>query len=291
MKSKSTRGKCINPVHQDHLHSFKLYMRSKRFSENTINSYTNALKVFLNFYSDKNIQELSEDHLIRFDNEYILAKRLSSSMQNQVINAIKKFFIIIENRRMDIDSIHRPRKERKLPHVLSKEEIKMIIESPRNLKHRAMLSLIYGCGLRRGELLNLRPTDIDSKRKLVSIYQGKGKKDRLVPIGDRLIELMREYYKAYRPKTYLFEGQNAGEPYTATSLQKVLKRALKAAGINKPATLHWLRHSFATHLLEAGTDLRYIQKILGHNSSKTTEIYTHVSNESLQNIKSPFEDL
>jgi integrase/recombinase XerD len=192
---------------------------------------------------------------------------------------------------MSIDSIHRPRKEHKLPNVLSKEEVKQILEAPRNLKHRAMLSLIYACGLRRGELLNLKPNHIDSKRKLLIIHQSKGKKDRVIPIGDRLIELLRDYYKAYRPKKWLFEGQNPGSQYSPTSLQQVLKRALKHCNIHKPVTLHWLRHSYATHLLENGTDLRYIQEILGHKSSKTTEIYTHVSTKCLQNIKSPFDDL
>lgn len=288
---RTVKGKCINPVHQEHLETFRSYLQSKRFSENTIKSYSNGLRIFLNFYADTDISEIDERHLVRFDNEYILAKRLSASLQNQVINAIKKFFVIIEHRRMDLDSVHRPRKERKLPNVLSKEEVKRILEAPRNLKHRAMLSLTYACGLRRNELLNLRPHHIDSKRKVLIVYQGKGKKDRFVPLGDKLIELLRDYYKAYRPKTYLFEGQKPCSQYSATSIQNVLKQSLRRVGIKKPVTLHWLRHSFATHLLESGTDLRYIQKILGHKSSTTTEIYTHVSTESLQNIKSPFEDL
>ena len=154
-----------------------------------------------------------------------------------------------------------------------------------------MLSLIYACGLRRSELLNLRPYDVDSKRKLLIIRQSKGKKDRIAPISDKLINLLRTYYKEYQPGTWLFEGQFKGNKYSEQSLQSVLKQALEKASIKKPATLHWLRHSFATHLLENGTDLRYIQELLGHNSSKTTEIYTYVSTKNLQNIKSPFDDL
>ena len=136
-----------------------------------------------------------------------------------------------------------------------------------------------------------RPRDIDSQRKIIVIRQSKGKKDRITPKSDKLIELLRDYYKAVRPKTWMFEGQIEGTQYTATSLQNILKQTLKKVKINKPVTLHWLRHSFATHHLESGTDLRYIQAILGHSSSRTTEIYTHVSNKSLQNIRSPFDDL
>lgn len=285
------RGICVNPKHEEHLESFIRFLKSKRFAQSTIKNYTSALRLFLNFYADKNIAELTQDHVIRFNNEYILAKRLSSSMQNQVVNAIKKFYIVVNNNRIDIDLIHRPKQEQKLPNVISKEEVKKILDAPKNLKHRAMLSLIYACGLRRSELLQLRPTDIDSQRKLLIVRQSKGNKDRVAPLSDKIIDLLREYYKAYRPKLYLFEGQEKGRAYSAVSLQKVLKQSLRKAQIKKPVTLHWLRHSYATHLLEAGTDLRYIQTILGHKSSRTTEIYTHVSTKSLQNIKSPFDDL
>lgn len=154
-----------------------------------------------------------------------------------------------------------------------------------------MLSLIYSCGLRCGELLALQPVHIDSKRNIVLLKNSKGKKDRIVPLSPKILEMLREYFKAFKPVTYLFEGRLAGEQYDARSLQLVLKQALQKAGIRKPVTLHWLRHSYATHLLESGTDLRYIQELLGHNSSKTTEIYTHVSTKSIQQIKSPFDDL
>jgi integrase/recombinase XerD len=140
-------------------------------------------------------------------------------------------------------------------------------------------------------LLNLKPENIDSKRHLLIILKAKGKKDRVIPISDKTIEILREYYKAYKPKTWLFEGQNIGEQYSEKSIQSVLKQAIEKAKIKKPVTLHWLRHSYATHLLESGTDLRYIQELLGHKNSKTTEIYTHVTEKSLQKIKSPFDDL
>ncbi|MCH7415759.1 tyrosine-type recombinase/integrase [Belliella sp. R4-6] len=182
-------------------------------------------------------------------------------------------------------------KEKVLPNVLSKEDVKKILESISNVKHLAMLSLIYACGLRRSELLNIQLSHIDSKRNLLIIKQSKGKKDRVVPLSTKLIELMRSYFKAYRPSTFLFEGEKVGTPYSGSSLQQVLKKALANAGIKRPVTLHWLRHSYATHLLESGTDLRYIQELLGHSSSKTTEIYTHVSQKKISEIRSPFDDL
>jgi integrase/recombinase XerD len=174
--------------------------------------------------------------------------------------------------------------------VLSKEEVKAILEAPYNLKHRAMLAMIYSCGLRRSELLNLTKFDVDSKRMVVIIRMAKGKKDRIVPLSTKILALLRDYYKSYNPKEFLFEGQ-AGGKYSEKSLENVLKQSLFKARIEKPVTLHWLRHSYATHLLENGTDLRYIQDLLGHKSSKTTEIYTHVSTKNIQNIRSPFDDL
>lgn len=193
--------------------------------------------------------------------------------------------------KINIDQIHRPKREKTLPNVLSKEEVKQLLEAHSNLKHKTMLSLIYSCGLRCGELLALKPVHIDSKRNIVLLKNSKGKKDRIVPLSGKILEMLRDYYKLYKPTTYLFEGQTIGTPYDARSLQLVLKQALQKTGTTKPVTLHWLRHSYATHLLESGTDLRYIQELLGHNSSKTTEIYTHVSTKSIQQIKSPFDDL
>lgn len=208
-----------------------------------------------------------------------------------MVNAIKLFFSEIENTSLNIDVIHRPKRPKTLPNVLSKEEIKSILETPKNIKHKAMLSLIYSCGLRCGELLKLKPEHIDSKRNILIIKSAKGNKDRITPLSTRIIELLREYYKAYRPEIYLFEGAIKGNPYDERSLQNVLKQSVQKTSIKKPVTLHWLRHSYATHLLENGTDLRYIQEILGHKSSKTTEIYTHVSTKSIQKIISPYDSL
>ena len=274
-----------------HLDHFKNYLISQRYSPNTIKTYTEALGVFFQFHSNKAAEQLEIADIIDFNTGYILRKNLSASYQNQVINAIKLFYRNRLNRVMDLNNIQRPRREKRLPNVLSKQEIKAILEAPTNLKHRAMLSLIYACGLRRSELLNLSLSDVHSDRNLLFIRQSKGKKDRVVPISNKIIEMLREYYKAYKPKTWLFEGQIPNTKYSEMSLAKVLKQALKKAGNQKPVSLHWLRHSYATHLLESGTDLRYIQELLGHASSRTTEIYTHVSTKNLQQIRSPFDDL
>jgi integrase/recombinase XerD len=208
-----------------------------------------------------------------------------------VVNALKLFFKTVEGLRLSPDAIERPRREHRLPHVLSKDEVKRLLEQTVNEKHRTMLSLIYACGLRRGELLALKLGDIDGERKVLWVRGGKGAKDRMIPLSDKVLAMLRAYYKGHRPKAWLFEGEKEGERYGERSLQLVFKQAARRSGVVPDATLHWLRHSYATHLLEAGTDLRYIQALLGHKSSKTTEIYTHVSTHSLQQIRSPFDDL
>lgn len=280
------------PAHiAEKLSQFRKWMKHKRYSESTINTYADAVKQFLMFYSQRDIKSLNNDDMIEYIHEHIVKNGLSFSYQNQLVNGVKLFFREIEKSKIELDKLQRPRREHKLPNVLSKEEVKAILSAPKNQKHSAMLSLIYACGLRRSELLNLKPADIDSNRKLLIIRNAKGRKDRIVPISEKLIELLRDYYKQYKPKVWLFEGQSSGEKYSEESLAKVLKNACVVAKIEKPVTLHWLRHSYATHLLENGTDLRYIQELLGHKSSKTTEIYTHVSTKSIQQIKSPFDDL
>ncbi len=275
----------------EQIEKFKQILRSKRYSDNTVTTYSEALKSFLVFYREKAVAEITNEDVIVYNNEHILKNNLSASYQNQIVNAIKLFFQTIRETKMIVDKIHRPKNAKTLPNVLSKEEVKLILNAHSNIKHKMMLSLIYSCGLRCGELLALRPVHIDSKRNLVLLKNGKGKKDRIVPLSPKILEMLREYYVLFKPTTYLFEGANPGEPYSEKSLQSVLKQALKKVGITKPVSLHWLRHSFATHLLESGTDLRYIQELLGHQSSKTTEIYTHVSTKSIQQIKSPFDDL
>lgn len=273
------------------LEKFKQWLFSKRHSENTVKTYGKALKSFLLFFRQKTVTEINNEDVIRYVNEYLLKNKLSASYQNQVVNAIKLYFTTIQDKKINLEKIHRPKRAKVLPNVLSKEEVKFILEAHTNIKHKMMLSLIYSCGLRSGELLALRPTHIDSKRNIVLLKNAKGQKDRITPLSPKILEMFRIYFREYRPKIFLFEGQKAGVPYDARSLQLILKQALKKTNIIKPATLHWLRHSYATHLLESGTDLRYIQELLGHSSNKTTEIYTHVSTKSIQQIKNPFDDL
>jgi integrase/recombinase XerD len=270
---------------------FRKWMAHRRYSESTISTYIGMLGHFLRFIKPKESNEIDPGDMVRFVNDYVIPRRLSYTFQNQVISATKLYCKHILKLDLEVGTFKRPRGMHKLPNVLSKEEVKAILEASANLKHRTMLSLIYACGLRRSELLHLTSQDIDRKRGIITIRQSKGNKDRIVPLSQKIAFLLDEYSKFYRTETWLFEGQVKGEQYTASSLAKVLSEACIKAKIEKPVTLHWLRHSFATHLLESGTDLRFIQELLGHSSSRTTEIYTHVSIKSIQNIKSPIDDL
>lgn len=282
----------VNPqgVPSPNMDQFIDWLKSRRYSPNTIKVYMESLRTFISF-CEKDVAEITNADVQRFNSEYIIAKGLSPSFQNQCINAVKLYFRIQHSKNLNPDLIYRPKRSKPLPNVMSKEEVKLLLTRTQNVKHRMMLSLIYSCGLRSGELIRLLPVHIDSNRMLVIIKSGKGRKDRIVPLSEKILEQLREYFKTYRPVKYLFEGQKVGEPYDARSLQQVLKQAVVRAGIAKPVTLHWLRHSFATHLLESGTDLRYIQELLGHSSSKTTEIYTHVSTHVIGKIRSPFDSL
>ena len=187
-------------------------------------------------------------------------------------------------------NIDRPLKEKRLPRVLSQQEVNHILIRVNNIKHKAILSSIYGCGLRISECINLRITDIDSDNGRIWIRNAKGRKDRLTLLPESLLIMLRKYFIEYKPTHWLFEGPKEKQ-YSATSIRNIFKRAKALAGISKPATIHTLRHSFATHLLENGTNLRYIQELLGHSSSKTTEIYTHVARSELTNIISPLDSL
>jgi integrase/recombinase XerD len=198
---------CLSSESLEKTEKFKSWMRSRRYSESTVNTYSEALIIFLRFYSEKNLAEITNEDLINFNNDYILKNKLSASYQNQVVNGVKLFFRILENKNMEVDLIHRPKSPKLLPNVLSKEEVKAILEAPVNLKHRAMLSLIYSCGLRRGEMLRLKLIDIDVNRSRVFIRQSKGRKDRMVPLSLKIWELLRSYYSAYSPKVPAMLGR------------------------------------------------------------------------------------
>lgn len=206
------------------------------------------------------------------------------------VNALKFYYEQVLRRPVKHHLYMRPREGRKLPLILSKEEVRSIIAKITNLKHRAIIETIYSAGLRLNESIELRIINIDFSRLLIRISRGKGDKDRYTMLSERLAITLKEYIKKYQPRVWLFEGIG-GEKYSSRSVQKIFQRAVNAAGIEKAVTVHTLRHSFATHLLEAGTDLRYIQELLGHASSKTTEIYTHVSKQAIGGIKSPLDTL
>ncbi|WP_224744003.1 tyrosine-type recombinase/integrase [Pontibacter aquaedesilientis] len=270
----------------------KLYLLN--YSLNTIRTYHSLLLRFFNGHRDKGLEAINgfgTGEINEYHRQMVQSQKYSFSLINQSINAIKFYFHRVLGRHtLDLSQVERPEKPSRLPAVLSKEEVKRILQATDNLKHRCMLQLLYAGGLRIGEVINLKITDVQSGRNMLLIRGGKGKKDRTTLLSQKLLESLREYYKAYRPKIWLFEGQHGGQ-YTVESLRNVFRAAKEKAGVRTKATPHTLRHSFATHLLEQGTDLRYIQTLLGHRSSKTTEIYTHVTSYALDKITSPLDNL
>jgi integrase/recombinase XerD len=281
----------LSPEKESAVDLFRRFLHTQRYSERTVVTYIEAIKTFLSYLKSKRFEEITNMDVISFNEGYILKNQFSWSYQNQIISALKLFYNQVIDKDLEVSNIRRPRRSKNLPDIFSVDEVERFLRSIRNKKHKAALGLIYACGLRRSELIGLRISAIDSKRKLLMIRGAKGNKDRVVPLPESMIELLREYYKLYRPKEWLFEGQIAGEPYSETSLRQAFMHAMKAAEIKKKLTLHSLRHSYATHLLENGIDLRFIQELLGHRSSKTTEIYTHVRVKSIESIRSPFEKL
>jgi site-specific recombinase XerD len=265
-------------------------LSARRYSSSTIRTYTSMFEEFINYYPQHRPEEITEKEILVFLRYLVEKRQVSTSYQNQSINAIKFYYEQVLGGTRKFYFIERPVKERKLPVVLSEQEVGRILGSLDNLKHKCLLMLIYSAGLRISEALNLKPKDLDSKRMQVTVRNAKGKKDRVSLLSKSILPILRSYYQLYEPKEYLFEGADGGK-YSARSAQNVFKKACRKARIQKKATLHTLRHSFATHLLEKGTDLRYIQTLLGHGSSRTTEIYTHVSTKALKDIESPLDSL
>ncbi len=272
------------------LRRYQVYLKIRRYSPSTIKLYLKHVKDFLAFYYDKEIDLLTNEDVQYYNYEHIVKRKMSHNLQNMFMSSLKLFLNVVSEPGINFDQIERAKNSRKLPTVFSKQEVQKIIQATNNLKHKNILLLTYGCGLRRSEIGNIKIDDLDADRHLMIIKNAKGKKDRYVPVSEKLVESLRQYYKMYKPKKYLFET-TSGKPYNAETIYKIFRRSLLASEIKKQSGIHALRHSYATHLLEAGTDLRYIQEILGHKSSKTTEIYTHVSNKNLSNINSPADDL
>lgn len=254
----------------------------KKYAPNTAKIYISCFEAFMRFYPNFKLDEIDEND-IRNYLLHLIRKGSSDSYVNQAINSIKFYYEIVLGMPNRFYSIERPRKSKRLPEVLSVVEIQNLLAEITNMKHRCIAGLLYGSGLRRSEVLALRPKDIDSKRMLVRVNQGKGNKDRFTILSATVLKELRKYYKRYQPQSFLFESPNGGA-YSSTSVVKIVSRAAIKAGIDRRVTPHMLRHSFATHLLDKGTDLRKIQVLLGHNSSKTTEIYTHVAEYSFKDI-------
>jgi integrase/recombinase XerD len=265
-------------------------LEQERYGENTIKIYTHYFKDFLAEFSNRDLPNITKDEINAYILRLIKEKNISSSQQNQRINSIKFYYEKVLGRKSEYYDIGRPRKERKLPDVLSKEEIRQMIDATDNIKHKFLIALIYSCGLRRSEARQMKPEDIDVQRLIIKVKDAKGRKDRYVQLAKNTLEYYHEYKKKYPVRQWLFEG-SGGKQYSVESIYNVIKNKALEAGIKKRVYPHILRHSFATHCLEQGIDLRYIQEWLGHESSKTTEIYTHVSKLNFDKFKNPLDDL
>lgn len=262
----------------------------KGYSPNTIKTYSLEFAQLLYILKSYPVNDLTYDKVRSYFLYCIRKLQLSEQQIHGRINAIKFYFEQVLGKEKFMMDLPRPKKSYRLPKVLNTEEITCLLHKTTNLKHRLILKLCYGMGLRVSEITNLKITHIDSKRMQVLIAAAKGKKDRYVNLPNAVLEDLRVYYKTYKPKEYLFEGQYGGK-YSIRSAQAIFKTALRRAGIKKKIGIHALRHSYATHLLENGTDITFIQNLLGHNSIKTTQIYTHIGKKEIAKVKSPLDNL
>tara|TARA_B100000780_G_scaffold275322_1_gene241744 strand:- start:79 stop:1239 length:1161 start_codon:yes stop_codon:yes gene_type:complete len=270
------------------LNNFYLFLKGKRYSQSTIQTYTIFVADFINFHTKTPLEELTNRDVELFIETVFIERKYSVSSQRQFISALKIFTVFYPQIKINNLSLERPKKSRTLPSVLSQEEVLRIIQYTQNIKHRAILTLLYSCGLRIGELINLKLADFHIERKQLIVKKGKGRKDRYVSLADSFLPLLSNYYLSYKPTIYFVEGQNCGK-YSAESIRSFLRKSCKKAGIRKLVTPHTLRHSYATHLLENGVDLRYIQTLLGHSKPETTMIYTHVQRKDLMEIQNPLD--
>ena len=280
----------LNRMQQAAVKAYTELLRLKNYSDNTLKNYKNWFIFFLNHFPNHKPSVITKNEIMDFLVAFRKSKSWSSTSQNQIINAIKFFYEqVLKQPRMVYD-LPRAQKEQKLPAVFDESEVLAIINASENTKHKTMLCLAYAGGLRVSEIVNLRLKDVDSKRMVITLREAKGKKDRQVMLSEKLLGLLRTYFKEYKPKEWMLEGQK-GEQYSARSVQEVIQQAKKKAGVNKRGSIHALRHSFATHLLEAGTDIMSIKELLGHSSIRTTSIYTHVSKKQISKIQSPLDKL
>ncbi|MBN7802432.1 tyrosine-type recombinase/integrase [Algoriphagus aestuariicola] len=289
-KKVSTPVKALNGQSIQALADLEQKLTLKAYSPSTVKNYASSLSQFLGFFESRDLTDITKEEIEAFVYHQITKYKISESAQNTLINAIKAYYEHVLGRERTTYEIQRPKKSLTLPNILSQEEVKAILQSVDNLKHRAILMLIYSAGLRISEAIKLRNRDIHSDEGYIFIKGAKNKKDRKTVLSPVLLVLLRQYYKVYKPSYWLFEGQEGGQ-YSSTSIQAVFRRAVEKSNSNPWATVHTLRHSFATHLLQKGTNLRYVQALLGHESSKTTEIYTHVLSISNKTIQSPLDGI
>lgn len=275
----------------ENINRFVQKLKSFGYSKSTISTYAGMIKHLADFYTDRYIAGLKIEDVRNFVSKEIIDKGMSNSFHRQFTGAAKLFYSeeFGENASLR-DELKMPKKWKKLPTVLSQEEVVRLLSVSKNLKHRTAIAMLYSCGLRVSEMINLRINDIDFDRKQVRVRLGKGKKDRTVVLAEHMMPMLQNYITTYRPVQYLLNGQN-GIQYSPTSLRSVVKKASFDAGIRKMVTPHTLRHSFATHMLDNGVDIRHIQMLLGHSKPETTMIYTHVSQERLSQIESPLDKL
>ena len=263
-------------------------MRLRRFSPKTITCYLACMKGVAKHFR-KSPAELGDEEIRAYLHYLMEERKASQSVLVQTYSALKFFFENTLQKQWNAIRIPRCKQRRKLPGVLTREEVESILSATKNLKHRAILMTLYSAGLRIGEVTRLKASDIDSGRMMIRVNEGKGLKDRYTLLGERNLEILRRYWKAYRPLEWLFPGRNASEPVSISAIQRVFKTSLAKAGIKKKASVHTLRHCFATHLLESGTDLYYIQRLLGHKSAGTTSVYLHITGKDIGKIKSPLD--
>jgi site-specific recombinase XerD len=270
------------------LNNFYKYLKGKRYSKSTIDTYTFFTADFIEFNGNKALEKITNRDVELFIESVFIKRNYSVSTQRQFISALKLFIVFEPSTQINSLKLVRPSKDKKLPNVLSQEEVLDLIRHTTNLKHKTIITLLYSCGLRISELLNLKLSDIDSDRKQLYVNHSKGRKDRVVSLANTILPLLKTYYINYKPKEYLFEGVG-GKKYSPESVRQFIKRNAKSAKINKVVTPHTLRHSYATHLLENGVDIRYIQSLLGHSKPETTMIYTHVRRKDLMHINNPLD--
>ncbi len=278
-----------NAVHSfpaEYIETLKL----KNYSESTIQTYRLHFQRFLKYYKNTKLENIIHEQIRQYLLYLVNEKKYSTSAQNQAINSIKFYYEKVLGKPVEKYYVPRPRKEKKLPEVLSEEEVTKILKQIKNLKHKCIIYLIYSAGLRLTEVVHLKISDIQSDRKQIFIRSAKGNKDRYVILSETILKMLRPYYQQYKPSDWLFESR-PGMQFSKRAIQKIFKKAVIKSGIIKTATIHTLRHSFATHLLEHGTDIRYVQHLLGHKNLKTTERYTHVSKKAINRIKSPLDEL